>query len=246
MGESRRIFAPAESFRDGALLLEGGRLRHVRTVLRLGPGDEFEVTDGVGAEYRVRVERLGREAGQARILECSKPRRESPLVTLLAQGIPKADRFALILQKAVELGVSGIFPVLSRRTRPTGVLGEPALARWLRIVESAVAQSGRTRLPPVHPPRPWPDLLAQQSLADLRILLWERADEGLGRLLERRPVPGSVLIAVGPEGGWSDEEAQEARRSGFLAARLGPRILRTETAGLAALAVIQQRWGDLG
>jgi 16S rRNA (uracil1498-N3)-methyltransferase len=247
MAELRRIYAPPESFEDGRLLLEGERLRHVRTVLRLRVGDELCATDGAGGEYRVRVEQIGRGIGRAVILERSRPQRESPLETVLAQSIPKGDRFALALEKAVELGVSRIIPVLSRRTVRATRADEAAFARWRRIVESAVAQSGRTRLPVVHPPLPLEELLATEGRpGELRLFLWEQADSGLHGVIEASAVPRTVIVAVGPEGGWSAEEARLAQDAGYRSVRLGPRILRTETAGIAAIGVLQHRWGDLG
>lgn len=244
MAERRRIYAPPESFGAAGLLLEGERLRHLRTVLRLVPGDEFSVTDGRGAEYLARIERLGRDEGCALILGRTEPARESALELVLAQALPRADRFALVLEKSVELGVSGIVPVLSRRTVPGG--GGAAPARWLRVIESAVAQSGRTSLPALHPARHFADLVGDPAAFGLRILLWEHATDGLRELVEAHPAPRAVLLAVGPEGGWSEQEARQALQAGFVAVRFGPRTLRTETAGIAALAVLQHRWGDLG
>jgi 16S rRNA (uracil1498-N3)-methyltransferase len=245
VAEPRRIFAPPEAFSENCLLLDAERLRHLRTVLRLGPGDEFAVTDGAGAEYLARIEHLGRGEGRALVLGRTEPPRESTLEIILAQALPKGDRFALVLEKAVELGVSGVIPVLSRRTVPAGG-AVAAAARWRRIAESAVAQSGRTRLPALHPPRPFEALLGDPSLPDVRILLWEQSSENLRGVVDGPPAPRSVLVAIGPEGGWSEQEVQRARRAGFAAVRFGPRTLRTETAGIAALAVLQNRWGDLG
>ncbi|HEY5999322.1 MAG TPA: 16S rRNA (uracil(1498)-N(3))-methyltransferase [bacterium] len=246
MAELRRIFVPPEAFAGDELLLEGERLRHARTVLRLRPGDELAVTDGAGAEYIAVIERLGPATGTARVRERSVPARESPLRTVLAQAMPKGERFALVLEKAVELGVSAVIPVLSGRTVPTAAGGAQAAARWRRIVEGALAQSGRTRLPQLHEPMRWPQLMAAPGLPALRLLLWERAARGIGEVLGLAAPPSEVLVAVGPEGGWSPEEAELALRAGFIDVRLGPRILRSETAGVAALAVLQQRWGDLG
>lgn len=246
MAELRRIFAPPEAFREGELILAGERLRHVRTVLRLRPGDELEVTDGAGAEYRAVIVGLGPAGGRATIRERAEPRRESPLRTVLAQAVPKGDRFALVLEKAVELGVSAVIPVLSGRTVPTGAGGGHAAARWRRILEAALAQSRRTRLPELHAPLSWAQLVAAPGLPALRLLLWEQARRGLREIIElHAAAPVEVLVAVGPEGGWSPAETELALAGGFLAARLGPRILRSETAGVAALAVLQERWGDL-
>jgi 16S rRNA (uracil1498-N3)-methyltransferase len=245
VAEPRRLFAPPEAFHDNRLLLDAARLRHLRTVLRLGPGDEFAVTDGAGAEYRARIEHLGRAEGRALVLERTEPARESTLETVLAQTLPKGDRIALVLEKAVELGVSGFIPVLSRRTVPGGGAAAAA-ARWRRIAESAVAQSGRTRLPVLHPPRHFEELVADRGLPDVRILLCEKSSKNLREVVDGQPAPRSVLVAVGPEGGWSEQEVRRARLEGFADVRFGPRILRTETAGIAALAVLQNRWGDLG
>jgi 16S rRNA (uracil1498-N3)-methyltransferase len=246
MAEPRRVFAPPESFCDGGLLLEGERLRHLRTVLRLGPGDEFSATDGAGAEYQVRVEHLGRDRGRALVLARSEPLRESALDLVLAQALPKGDRFSFVLEKAAELGVSGIVPLISQRTVAAGGGGTAAAGRWRRIIESAVAQSGRTRLPVLRPLRSFEELIADPRPPELRILLWEHAAEGLRKVIDCRPAPRSVLVAIGPEGSWSEQEVQRARDAGFAVVRFGPRILRTDTAGIAALAVLQSRWGDLG
>jgi len=127
-----------------------------------------------------------------------------------------------------------------------GGVGAAAVARWRRIAESAVAQSGRTRLPALRPPCPFEAIIGDPSLPDLRILLWEQASRGLREVVDGRPAPRSVLVAVGPEGGWSEQEVRLARDGGFAAVRFGPRTLRTETAGIAALAILQNRWGDLG
>jgi len=246
MAEPRRIFAPPEAFSDGVLQLEGERLRHLRTVLRLSPGDEFSVTDGAGAEYQVRVDHLGRDRGLACVLARSEPARESSLDLVLAQALPKGDRFSFVLEKAVELGVRGIRPLISERTVVARGDGAAAAARWLRIIESAVAQSGRTRLPVLHPRCAFEAMIADPCPPELRLLFWEHATEDLHQVIDRRAPPHSVLVAIGPEGSWSEQEVQLAQHAGFAAVRFGPRILRTDTAGIAAVSVLQNRWGDLG
>lgn len=240
------MYLPPDLFGEGSVTFSGDVLHHVRTVLRLRTGDELVVTDGAGGEYRVRLEEAGRTAWTARVLERTEPRRESPLHTTLAQAVPKGDRFPFVLQKSVEMGVSAIVPVVSQRTVVLlGGDGEARRARWQRIVEAAVAQSGRTRVPVVRPPQSWDELLGSGD-AELKIMLWEGERRGLRELLAGRPAVGSVLLAVGPEGGWADGEVERARQAGFLTARIGPRILRTETVALAALAVLQFAYGDLG
>jgi 16S rRNA (uracil1498-N3)-methyltransferase len=240
------MYLPPAFFGEGGVTLTGDVLHHVRTVLRLRAGDELVVTDGAGGEYRVRLEEGGRTAWTARVLERTEPRRESPLHVTLAQAVPKGDRFPFVLQKSVEMGVSAIVPVLSQRTVVSFSGGEEARrARWQRIVEAAVAQSGRTRVPVVHPPRSWDELLGSGEAA-LKIMLWEGEARGLREALAGCADARSILLAVGPEGGWADGEVERARQAGFLTARIGPRILRTETVALAALAVLQYVAGDLG
>jgi len=246
MVELRRIYAPPEAFSEGGLHLDGERLRHLRTVLRLGPGDEFSATDGAGAEYRLRVEQLGRARGRALIIGRTEPLRESTLDLVLAQALPRGDRFSFVLEKAAELGVRGIRPLISQRTVAAGGVGAAAAGRWQRIVEAAAAQSGRTRLPVLHPLCSFEELIAHPNPSELRLLLWEHATEGLRTVIDSRAAPRSVLVAIGPEGSWSEQEVQRAGQSGFVAVRFGPRILRTDTAGMAVLAVLQNRWGDLG
>lgn len=243
-----RLFIAPEAFQGCSVMLTGEVLHHARTVLRLREGEDFLVTDGAGGEYRVRLERGGRSAVPARILEKTEPRPESRLRITLAQAVPRGERFSFVLQKSVELGVTTIVPVLSRRALPVGHGGGPdaRMTRWRRIVEAAVAQSGRAILPTLCPPCGWDDILAADAGEELKILLWEGERRGLREILGSRAGLGSVLVAVGPEGGWSDVEIEGARKAGFLAAKIGPRILRTETVGLAALAVLQFLHGDLG
>ena len=150
-------------------------------MLRLGPGDEFSVTDGAGAEYQVRVEHLGRDRGRALVLARTEPLRESALELVLAQALPKGDRFSFVLEKAAELGVRGIMPLISQRTVAAGGAGAAAAARWRRIIESAVAQSGRTRLPVLRPLCSFEEMIADPSPPELRILLWEHATDGSAR-----------------------------------------------------------------
>ncbi len=243
-----RVFVPPGAVSGGTVAIDGGTLGHLRTVLRLRVGEELVVTDGTGVEFLARLTRLGRGGGEAAVLERREPRRESPLRTTLAQAVPKGDRFELALEKAVELGVNEVVPLLSRRTLPAarGAAGTARLERWRRVAEGAVAQSGRTLSPEVPAPRAFEEFVADPGDAEVRLLLWERAGAGLGEVVAQLPRPGSLLVAAGPEGSWEEDEVALALSSGFRAVRLGPRTLRSETAGLVALAILQHRWGDVG
>ena len=164
MAEPRRIFAPPEAFCEGGLLLEGERLRHLRTVLRLGPGDEFSATDGAGAEYQVRVEHLGRDRGRALVLARTEPPRESALDAGSRPGAPQGRP---VLVRAREgrgaRGARHPAPDLPAHGGRRGRRRARRAARWRRIVESAVAQSGRTRLPAVHPLCSFEEMIADPS-----------------------------------------------------------------------------------
>lgn len=217
---------------------------HLRKVLRLVPGDVITVTDGAGSEYLVRLD----SGGAGTILRESRPVRESPLRTVLVQALPKGEKMEYLLQKAVELGASGIRPVTSRRS--VAAVKED---RWRKrkyrlekIAAAAVAQSGRTVLPEIADPETWQDFLGRDCEADLKLICREGAAAGLDAAPGSLPRPQSVIIAVGPEGGWDEEEIAMAAGKGYRPFSLGPRTLRTETAGIAALTLLQYLYGDIG
>jgi len=152
------------------------------------------------------------------------------------------------VQKAVELGASGIRPVISARTvvQLSRERGRKKHNRWERIAAAAVAQSGRTKTPLLGEVCSWQDFLREGLEADLKIMLCEGEERSLRETMDMERPPSTILLAVGPEGGWETEEIAAARDEGFVTAGFGPRVLRTETAGLAALSVLQFRYGDLG
>ncbi len=217
--------------------------RHLR-VLRLRPGAELRLFDGQGGEWRARLLAQGR----ARLLEHLPVERESPLAVELAQALARGERMDWALQKAVELGVAALAPVATARCglRLEGERAARRLRHWRAVVAAACEQCGRNRLPPVAPPRPlaaWLAELGGPGPGELRLALSPGAGAALGEL--PRPT-GPVRLLVGPEGGLAPEELAAARAAGFRPLALGPRVLRTETAGPAALAALQALWGDLG
>jgi 16S rRNA (uracil1498-N3)-methyltransferase len=238
---------PPEEVGQTRISFSRERLHHIQKVLRLRAGDLLTVTDGTGVEYSVRLGADGPRKVTAEIIRTRRRSVESPLKTVLAQAVPRGDRMSLIVQKAVELGVTEIWPLLTART-VVSVTGERARLRrerWQKVIQGAVGQSGRTRVPGISMVRSWSECLAERPEADLKLLLWERERRELGELLRDCPPPKSVLLTVGPEGGWSEEEVRCARGAGFLTARMGPRVMRTETVGLVALGILQFRYGDL-
>ncbi len=246
MGDPR-IFVRADQIEGDLLRLSPEGLRHVRTVLRLREGDLLRATDGEGRELLARLE-SGPKGMQGRIVERRRPLRESPLALRLVQALPKKGLMEQVLQKAVELGVREIQPVVTGRTIAVVKAGRGGskMRRWEKIIEAAVAQSGRTVLPRLHEVLGWEQYLGRRSGSDLKILMKEREGRSLGDVVRARPAAARVELAVGPEGGWEAREVDAAERAGFEVAGLGPRILRTETAGAAALSVLQFLYGDFG
>ena len=230
----------------------GGRIRlpeaaghHVKRVLRLVAGDALTVFDGRGGEYHATLARAARDAVEVDIGAHEAVDRESALDIDLGQGICKGDRMDLVVQKATELGVRSICPVVCERTvvKLDSARAERRIAHWRAITVHAAQQSGRTRVPEVAGVEDLDTWLARTG-AGPGIVLSPRADASLSDL--EPPGAGKpVRLLVGPEGGLSPREVERVRAAGFMELRLGPRVLRTETAALVALGALQARWGDL-
>lgn len=238
-----RIFVEADLAPAQSLALPEAAARHVGQVLRMRAGEPLVLFNGAGGEYAAVIEAVERRAVQVRIESFAAVDRESALDVTLAQCVSKGERMDYTIQKAVELGVTAIVPLLSVRSvvKLDGERWEKKLEHWRGIVVSACEQSGRTRLPPVLAPQKYEAWVAAPSAAP-RLVLAPMAAQPL-----RAVTPATaVSLLVGPEGGLSDPEIDAARRAGCTAITLGPRVLRTETAGVAALAALQALWGDLG
>lgn len=216
---------------------------HALKVLRLRVGEALVLFDGTGGEYPGRVAEAGRKLSVMldawRDVEC-----EAPLRITLAQGLPAGDKMDLVVQKAVELGVAAIRPLEAKRSvvRLSGERADKRVAHWQQVAVAACEQSGRNRVPQVHGLFDLSHFLAQpQPAGELRLLLSPHQGVRLAEL--PRPTAGVTLL-VGPEGGFEEAEEALARSVGFQAVNLGPRVLRTETTGLAALAAAMTLWGD--
>jgi len=217
----------------------------MRSVLRLPVGSDVLLLDGAGMHYRCRITALERQGGLAAI-ETRWREDETALPVRLLQAVPKGDRFDLVLQKGTELGIVAFSPVWSQRSVPAADPGRDAkrLQRWQRIVAEAARQSRRPRLPACSAPLPLDAALAATG-EELRLMLWEEGSVPLAAALPSQP-PRDVALLVGPEGGFSADEAGAARSAGFVPVHLGPRILRSETAGFAVSAILQYVYGDFG
>ncbi len=235
----RRFFVDPNLLAADRIDLPDDTLKHLK-VLRLSVGDRIELLDGSGQVATARIDILTRQNAQVSI-ENRRQKEESALPVTLLQGLPKADKFDLILQKGTELGISRFLPVLTRRCQPEG--GKRRQERWQRIVREAARQSGRIRLPEITEPMPLEQALAQQE-GDLKLVAWEQAATPLNQALAGRR-PQAVVLLVGPEGGFDPDEVTRAQRHGYIPVSLGPRILRTETAGFVLAGLLQYVYGDL-
>jgi 16S rRNA (uracil1498-N3)-methyltransferase len=217
---------------------------HLTRVLRLEPGAPVTLFDGHGGEYAGTLERDGKKIW-ARVGAHDPVERESALDVTLLQGVSRGERMDLIVQKATELGVTRIVPVLAERTvvKVDAKQRERKLEHWQAIAIAACEQCGRNRVPAVSPPANLADAIATLPAGGLRCLLAADGDTALAAAARSRPA--TVALLIGPEGGLADQERRFAAIQGFGAYRMGPRILRTETAGLAALATLQGIAGDL-
>lgn len=241
-----RVHVEAQMSPGAVVELPAGAARHVARVLRLEAGAGLILFNGLGGEHEARVESVRRDAVRVRIGAHRAIERESPLQVTLLQGIARGEKMDLILQKATELGVARFVPLTTVRSnvRLTPETATRKREHWQSVVASACEQCGRNRVPQVAAPAPLAAAV-QDAAGGLKLLL--AADDqaaALPALLATRAGSAALVLLVGPEGGLDPEEVRVATLAGFTACRLGPRILRTETAGLAALAALQALAGD--
>ena len=228
------------------LTLPDGAFRHWVQVLRAKPGDQARLFNGHDDyEYRATLTEVNRREACVRIDAVDTVQRESRLSLMLAQAVSKGDRMDYTLQKAVELGVSRIQPLISERSvvKLDAERWDKKLEHWQGVIASACEQSGRVRLPTLLPVQKLGAWLAEPTTEStmLKLTLAPTASAALRDLAP----PSAACLLIGPEGGLSDGEIAHSAQAGFVGLRLGPRVLRTETAGVAALAAMQALWGDL-
>jgi 16S rRNA (uracil1498-N3)-methyltransferase len=246
-----RIYQDIPLHSGQSIELDAQATVHLTKVLRLRVGDALVVFNGKGngrgdgeggGEFAARVSAVGRRSANIEIGEFVPRDLESPLQLVLLQGISRGERMDYTVQKAVELGVSRIVPVLTERTvvNLKGDRQEKRREHWQGVVDSACEQSGRNRVPEVAPITAFAEALASAA-EGLKLVLHHRAETDLAAL---PPPQGPITLLVGSEGGLSAQEIVAAEAAGFVSLRLGPRVLRTETAALAALSVLQWQWGD--
>ncbi|WP_276488166.1 16S rRNA (uracil(1498)-N(3))-methyltransferase [Ectopseudomonas mendocina] len=221
--------------------LPEAQAHYIGRVLRHAVGDAVQLFDGSGREYLGELIEVGKKSVRVELHECVAGLAESPLRIHLGQGLSRGERMDWAIQKATELGASEITPIISARceVRLKDERADKRMMHWRQVAISACEQCGRSVLPMIHPPLELEAWL-QQIEADLKLVLHPVAEPWA-----THTPPRSLAFLIGPEGGLSDAEVDQARGAGFEAARLGPRVLRTETAPVVALSVAQQLWGDL-
>ncbi|WP_444887538.1 16S rRNA (uracil(1498)-N(3))-methyltransferase [Microbulbifer sp. JMSA008] len=244
-----RIFSQQALAGVSQIELDEGASRHLVKVLRLGAGHPMTLFDGLGGEYSAELLATGKRA-QVGVGAFREDNRQSPLALTLAIGISRGDRFDWVIQKATELGVAAIQPLFSERceVKLSGERLQKKLGHWRQIAISACEQCERNLLPEIAEPVKLPHYLqtsAQQGAPQTKLVLHHRTELDLRRWEADNGKPDSALLMVGPEGGLSQAEIDLALGQGFMPLRLGPRVMRTETAPIAALSVLQFQWGDL-
>ena len=239
-----RIHVPTELAVDKEILLPSGSANHLVRVLRLREGAGLIVFDGCGHEFSAEIVRIDGNKVTVRLSNQLSNKTESPLQINLIQGISRGERMDWTLQKATELGIHAISPVLTARSvvRLDDKQAEKKLEHWQAIVVGACEQSGRNTVPHLATPTTLNQYLTNTEPTGLRLVLSPTAPASLAGLTRS---PTKVDILIGPEGGLDDAEVLLAERVGFMPVRLGPRVLRTETASVVALSVLQALWGDL-
>jgi 16S rRNA (uracil1498-N3)-methyltransferase len=245
----QRFYVEAANIRDGRAYFSREQVKYLHKVLRLREGAEVAVTNGLGQAYLCRLHSFSPEGGEGVIIKTLAEDKEPRLEVVLYQGVSKGDKMDHTVQKSVELGVKEIIPVLTRRSvvHLEGEKIEQKSRRWQKIAAAAMEQSGRNFLPSIQKAVSFGQALQEAASRGLSILPWEEEDSlSLRTVLTGNPSPPRINLFIGPEGGFSPEEARDAVAAGVFRVTLGPRILRTETAGPAVIAMILYHFGELG
>ena len=244
-----RFFTAPENITDKKIVLRGADVLHIRTVLRLKGGDRIQVLDGRGNCYTVNLTIVGRDQIESTIfLKEDASNCESPLRICLGQGMVKGTGFDGIVRKSVELGVDKVVPISASRciSKLSQEDAAKKIDRWSRIAREASKQCGRSRVPDIGlESTTVKDFCIVNQESDLKLIFWEEELSLRIKGLLHNNQPNSVAILIGPEGGFSSKEVDISRIYGFQSVSLGPRLLRTDTAPLAAISILQNRWGDL-
>ena len=236
------FFTEPSQVHEHEIFIEGSDLNHMRNVLRIKAGEKIGVSDGQGTEYECEMDHYEDECAVLKILSSGKSYSELPSQLYLFQGLPKADKMELIIQKAVELGVYEVIPVATRRAvvKLDAKKAAKKIDRWNAIALSGAKQSGRSIVPEVKPVMSFKEALSYAGVLDVVLIPYEMAKgmEKTKEIISSIKEGQKIGIFIGPEGGFDEEEVEAAVESGASSITLGKRILRTETAGLTVLSIL--------
>ncbi len=246
---ARFFVAPENIYNNNISIYNKEDVNHITKVLRLSVNDTITICDGLGKDYKVCIDDMNKDEVKTSIIDSYDCLSEPPIHVTLFQGIPKATKMEYIIQKTTELGIGKIVPVFTHRTivkfdKPKSQ--QKKIERWQRIAYEAAKQSNRGKIPTVTEPITYKESLKQMSAMDIKMMPYEREySNKLKNILKRDIEIKNIGIFIGPEGGFEDEEVDQASKIGLNLVTLGPRILRTETAGMTALAILMSEIGDI-
>ena len=243
-----RFFVLPQQIDGDTIRIEGGDAQHIGKVLRLNVGGHITICDGAGNDYQAEITQMAKNEVLSRIISQSKADTEPKLRVVLYQGIPKAAKMDFVIQKAVELGVAEIVPVMTKRSvvKLDAKSARGKVERWNKIASEASKQCNRAVIPCVAPVATLEEALSDMQKLELKLIPYEAEEKsGLRDVLEQRPMVESAGILIGPEGGFDQVEVEQAREAGLLSVRLGRRILRTETAPLAVISALMYDYGEI-
>lgn len=242
-----RFFVKENQITENQITIEGQDVKHIRNVLRMTPGQSLDVCDDKGREYACSIAEIGKDEVTVNILSCRESGNEPKIPVTILQGVPKGEKMELIIQKNVELGISKIVPVIMERCVvkfQNQQDKEKKAARWNKIAMEAAKQCGRTVIPEVAVPETLSKVIAELPQDALLIMAYENEKTVSLKEILQREKPREIFFIIGPEGGIADSEEECLKKSGFNSVSLGPRILRTETAGFALLSAVRYEFGD--
>ncbi|WP_010270394.1 16S rRNA (uracil(1498)-N(3))-methyltransferase [Paenibacillus senegalensis] len=251
----QRYFIPTEQFGQHSVVLAGDDAYHIQRVMRAEPGTKLICSNGIDREAVVAITHMTKQTVEAEIVEELPMEAEPSVHVWIAQSLPKADKMELVIQKGTEIGAARFIPFTSERTvvQYDHKKEIKRLERWRKIAKEAAEQAHRNRIPELSSPSSWKELLRLGSQVDLALLCYEKQHTLSFRALleqalagEKGGEPYTILIAIGPEGGFTPAEAAEAEQAGYRPVSLGRRILRTETAAMVALSAIMYAAGEMG
>ncbi|MFH2066814.1 MAG: 16S rRNA (uracil(1498)-N(3))-methyltransferase [Pseudomonadota bacterium] len=245
----RRFSIQPRDINGSSAVISGDEANHIQNVLRLAPGHVIQLFDGTGATYKAVIDNLSPGKIQVTILEKIQPQTESPIRLVIALAMLKDKKMDHLIPSLTELGMTQFIPFIAERSvaRPDSGRLTKRMDRWEKIATESLKQCKRNQTPKIGPVLSFPEVLAFGKTCNFRILFWENS-----RTPVRIPEPGNdlsghqIILVLGPEGGFSNNEIEQARQADFLLASLGPRILKTETAPIAACTIIQYLFGDMG